>query len=89
MTYGYCGSGNFIPTGTLTRPPENQILSQSVYYNLELRIEATSGTVSVKLSNVDIGSFPSHYPVIGSGGYALQNGYGSQTEAHFRKFVLA
>ena len=89
MTYGHYANGNYTHRGTLPRPLSNQILQKGVYYNLELRVEAASGTVAVKLLDVDLGTFSSHFPVVGSGGYATQNGHGSQTEGHFRKYVLA
>ena len=89
MTYGHYINGNYTQKGTLPRPLSNHIQQTGVYYNLELRVEAATGTVLVELLNVNIGTFSSHFPVVGSGGYATQNGHGSQTEGHFRKYVLA
>ena len=89
LVYGYYDNGAFIESGELTRPLEIQVLTQNVFYELELRVDASNGDVSVSLAGFDLGRFDYHHPAVGSGGYATLNGYGAKCDAQFQKYVLA
>ena len=89
LVYGYYDNGAFIESGELTRPLEIQVLTPNVFYELELRVDASIGDASVSLAGFDLGRFDYHHPAVGSGGYATLNGYGAKCDAQFQKYVLA